>query len=220
MNYLSDKLNRLKIIEIRTKNSTTELPSIILQEEAEFLINLYFSLKNFNPQVAPNMENRNKFNLQKKLGYMSPIINILAKKNGSSFFKWGGNSQMLIPESFKPILQQFIDNKFKLEHNRIKSDLYHSGNINQAISDFDEISFTREPIEALKIKSRSSDPIDNIKYECFRKFLLGFAAFVGICGGLMMAQISFLSEASWYFQSSGIMFFIVSAVSVYISRKI
>jgi hypothetical protein len=50
--------------------------------------------------------------------------------------------------------------------------------------------------------------------------LLGFAGFIGLCGGLMMAQISFLPEASWYFQSSGIMFFIVSGVSIYISRKI
>jgi hypothetical protein len=197
-----------------------ELSPKILKEDAEFLINLYFSLKKFNPQTSPNIENHNNSTLSKKLQYMSPVINILAKKNGSSFFKWGGNSQTLIPESFKPILQQFIDNKFKLEHNRIKSDLYHSGNINQAISDFEEISFAREPIIALKTKSRIPDPIDDIKYECFRKFLLGFAGFIGLCGGLMMAQISNLPEASWYFQSSGIMFFIVSAVSVYISRKI
>ena len=144
---------------------------------------------------------------------------MFAKNNGRGFFK-GGNSQILIPESFSPIIQQFLENKFKLEKDRIKSDLYHSGNLNQAISDSEEISYSHEPISKLKTKFRRSDPFDDIKYNCLKKFLLVFAGFIGLCGGLLLSQMSSLPEASLYFQSSGIMFLIVSAVSVYISRKI
>ena len=146
-------------------------------------------------------------------------ITLLAKNNGKGFFK-NGNSQMLIPESFSPILQQFLDNRFKLESDRIKTDLYLSGDINQAISDFDEISYSQEPINKLKTNFQRSDLIEDFKYDCLKKFLLGFAMFIGLCGGLLLSQMSLLSEASLYFQSSGIMFLIVSGISVYISRKI
>ena len=138
INYLTDQLPRLKMIELKTEKSAEELPPQVLQEYSEFLIDLYFYIKDFNPDLKPDSK---------------------------------------------------------------------------------EIS-TSQSNPRLKSQSYSSDLSDENVYEPIRRFLLSFALFIGLCGLMILSQISYLPVTSQVFLSPGIMFLIVSAVSVYISRKI
>ena len=141
-NYLIDKLPQLKMIELRTERSalaSEDLPPQTMQEYSEFVIDQYFYIKNFNPDLATNSEE--------------------------------------IPQTYQ-------------SNSRLKANSYNSNSSNDT------------------------------HIESLRKFLLSFALIIGLCGGLILSQILYLPAASRHFITSGSVFLIVSAVSVYISRKI
>ena len=53
-----------------------------MRKDAEFLIDLYFSLKNFTPIAKADIRKREEFTASKNMQYLSPVISMFAKNNG------------------------------------------------------------------------------------------------------------------------------------------
>jgi len=118
-------------------------------------------------------------------------------------------SEDLTPQTMKEYSEFVIDQYFYIKN--FDPDLK---------TDSEEIPQTRQSNSRLKSNSYNSDSSHDMIIKSLRKFLLSFSFLIGLCGGMIMTQINFLPAASQLFITSGSIFLIVSAVSVYISRKI